>query len=289
MKMKNFNKRPIGIYEKALPDKMSWDTKLEAVKNAGFDFLEISIDESDEKIKRLDWSKEKLDEIREISKKKNVRISSMCLSAHRKFPFGSKNKNKREKAKQIMNKAITFADYLGIRIIQLVGYDVYYEESDEQTKKLFLEGLKEAVKLASRAQIILAIEIMDTELIGTIKRALKYIEHFKSPWLKIYPDLGNLTQWSKDPAQELEKGIEHIVEIHVKDSKPGVFRDVSLGEGTVNFEKLFTKLNDLNYNGPFLIEMWSNYNKEYDFDKSVTRIKKAKEWTEKKMKQGGIL
>ncbi len=284
--MNNFITRPIGIYEKALPSYMDWNTRLEAVKEAGFDFLEISIDESDERLERLDWSKEKLDEIRKILKKNDLRIPSMCLSGHRRFPFGSKDKKTRDKAREIMKKAIEFADYLGIRVIQLAGYDVYYEESDEETKKLFLEGLKEAVKLASRAQITLAIEIMDTELIGTIKRALKYVEHFNSPWLKIYPDLGNLTQWSQDPAQELEEGIEHIVAIHVKDTKPGVFKNVPFGEGTVDFVKLFNKLNNLNYEGPFLIEMWANNNKDYDFDKSVNEIKEAKKWTEDKMKQG---
>jgi L-ribulose-5-phosphate 3-epimerase/hexulose-6-phosphate isomerase len=286
--MKTFKKRPIGIYEKALPSKMDWETRLKAVKHAGFNFLEISIDESDERLSRLDWSQEKLDYIKAILKENKIRIPSMCLSGHRRFPFGSKNKDIREKAREIMYKAIEFADYLGIRVIQLAGYDVYYEESDAETRKLFLEGLEEAVQLASRAQIVLAIEIMDTELIGTIKRALKYVDHFNSPWLKIYPDLGNLSQWSKNPAKELEKGIEHIVAVHVKDTKPGVFKGVPFGEGTVNFVELFSKLNALNYNGSFLIEMWADNSKNLSFNESVEKIKRNKIWVEDKMKKAGI-
>ncbi|MGM0108976.1 hexulose-6-phosphate isomerase [Enterococcus sp. AZ172] len=44
----------IGLYEKALPSGWSWQERLDAVKELGFDFLEISIDESEERLARLD-------------------------------------------------------------------------------------------------------------------------------------------------------------------------------------------------------------------------------------------
>ena len=42
----------LGIYEKALPPDHTWQERLMAVKEAGFDFLELSIDESDERQSR---------------------------------------------------------------------------------------------------------------------------------------------------------------------------------------------------------------------------------------------
>ena len=50
--------RPIGIYEKALPKHYTWIEKLKFAKELGFDFVELSIDESDTRLARLDWSKE---------------------------------------------------------------------------------------------------------------------------------------------------------------------------------------------------------------------------------------
>ena len=44
---------PIGIYEKALPKSLTWEEKLIAAKLAGYDYVEISIDESDERLQRL--------------------------------------------------------------------------------------------------------------------------------------------------------------------------------------------------------------------------------------------
>ena len=48
----------LGIYEKAMPNDTTWLEKLTAAKNAGFDFVEISVDESDARQARLDWTQE---------------------------------------------------------------------------------------------------------------------------------------------------------------------------------------------------------------------------------------
>ena len=48
----------IGLYEKAMPKDLTWKEKLTAAKEAGYDFVEISIDETDEKLARLEWTKE---------------------------------------------------------------------------------------------------------------------------------------------------------------------------------------------------------------------------------------
>ena len=76
-------KNPIGIYEKALPKEMSWAQRFEAAGKAGYDFLEISVDETPERMARLDWSaRERLDFFR-TSRECGVPVPTMCLSGHR--------------------------------------------------------------------------------------------------------------------------------------------------------------------------------------------------------------
>lgn len=269
---------PIGIYEKAIPNKFDWDEKVYIAKKAGYDFIEISIDESDERLSRLDWSQEQRDKLKRILSENNFSINSMCLSGHRKYPFGSKNVDTRKKAFEIMDKAIKFAKDIGISNIQLAGYDVYYEKADEETERLFIEGLTYATRKASSASIMLSIEIMDTEFIGTITRCLKYIKLVNSPWLQIYPDFGNLSQWTGDANKELEKGMKHIVAIHLKDTLPGKFKCIPFGKGTVEFKKLFKKLDKLQFQGPFLVEMWADNTVENTLEESIEAIKNAKLW-----------
>ncbi|GFO85648.1 MULTISPECIES: L-ribulose-5-phosphate 3-epimerase [Anaerostipes] len=286
--MYDIKKNPLGIYEKAIPNDFSWKEKMQAAKAAGFDYIEISIDESDERLARLDWSDQEIDEIRSYMEETGIVIPTMCLSGHRRFPFGSKDEATREKAFEIMEKGIILAQKLGVRCIQLATYDVYYEESDEETKRRFLDGMKKSVEMASRAGVILAMEIMDTPFVGTILRAMHYIKEIPSPYFKIYPDMGNLTQFSNDVESEFELGIAQTAAIHVKETKPGVFKNVPFGEGTVRFTDIFKKLKELNYTGMFLIEMWADNSRKQTMEEAVKTIKDARLFVEDKMKKAGM-
>ena len=286
--MYDIKKNPLGIYEKAIPNDFSWKEKMQAAKAAGFDYIEISIDESDERLARLDWSDQEIDEIRSYMEETGIVIPTMCLSGHRRFPFGSKDEATREKAFEIMEKGIILAQKLGVRCIQLATYDVYYEESDEETKRRFLDGMKKSVEMASRAGVILAMEIMDTPFVGTILRAMHYIKEIPSRYFKIYPDMGNLTQFSNDVESEFELGIAQTAAIHVKETKPGVFKNVPFGEGTVRFTDIFKKLKELNYTGMFLIEMWADNSRKQTMEEAVKTIKDARLFVEDKMKKAGM-
>ncbi len=283
-KMYSLKKNAIGIYEKAIPNSYDWATKIKIAKMAGFDFIEMSVDESDERLNRLYWSKEQRSYLRNLLFENDMYINSICLSGHRRFPFGSKDKEKQARAYDIMDRCISLARDLGVRNIQLAGYDVYYEESDEKTLADFVKGLKYSADQAMKAGVMLSIEIMDTHLCGTISRTLKYIEDVDSKWLNIYPDIGNLSQWTNEPEKELELGFKYIVGLHLKDTKPGIFKNVPFGEGTVNFEKLFNKINELGFVGPYLIEMWAD-NAVFETEEEVVeRISAAKSWLSNKSK-----
>lgn len=47
----------LGIYENALPAHLTWPQRLAVAAGAGCQFVEISIDESDERVARLEWGR----------------------------------------------------------------------------------------------------------------------------------------------------------------------------------------------------------------------------------------
>ncbi|MFV2755588.1 xylulose 5-phosphate 3-epimerase, partial [Escherichia coli] len=49
---------PLGIYEKALHAGECWLERLQLAQTLGFDFVEMSVDETDERLSRLYWSRE---------------------------------------------------------------------------------------------------------------------------------------------------------------------------------------------------------------------------------------
>ena len=280
----------LGIYEKALPKGISWKERLALAKKLGFDYIEMSIDETDDRLLRLDWTDEQCLQLVKDMHETNVSIYSICLSGHRRMPFGSKNASKREIALHIMDKAIDLAHKLGVRNIQLAGYDVYYEEKTVASRNYFIENLKEAVAMAARKKITLSIEIMDDPFINSITKFLQIKEQILSPWLQVYPDLGNLSAWPEnDVAYELEKGISHICAIHLKDTLAvtnefgGKFKGIDFGEGCVDFKGCLATLKRLNYSGPFLIEMWSETSEQPEVE-----IQKAKDFLLPLLKEAGF-
>ena len=118
------NRYELGLYEKAMPGDLSWEEKLQLTKESGFDYLEMSVDESEEKLARLDWTEKERIQVIEAMIKTGVPIRSMCLSGHRRYPLGSRREEEQRRSLEIMEKAIDLACDLGIRIIQLAGYDV---------------------------------------------------------------------------------------------------------------------------------------------------------------------
>ena len=281
-------KHLLGIYEKALDPRDDWDQRLEKAKALGFDYVEISIDEADMRLERLYWSEKQIEQLRRSCYEAGIGINSMCLSGHRRFPFGSADPKTREKAKDIMLRAIDFAAAMGIRVIQLAGYDVYYEPSTQQSAERFLDSIQWAACAAAQKQVMLAMEIMDVPFMNSITKNAVYEAYIRSPWYRVYPDLGNLTAWPEnDVSHELSLGIGGIVAIHLKDtlpvtdSFPGKFKCVPFGSGCVDFSRDFALLESLNYCGPYMIEMWYA-----DGTDDMQEVAKAKSWLEARFEEG---
>jgi L-ribulose-5-phosphate 3-epimerase/hexulose-6-phosphate isomerase len=253
----------VGLYEKALPIDLTWPEKLAVTKELGFDFLEMSVDESDERRSRLDWDDDTIYTLRRHCEHYGVPLQSMCLSAHRKFPFGSACAETRDQAVLHMQKAITLAYKLGIRTIQLAGYDVYYEPANRETHQRFIEGMKLSAKMAEKAGVMLAVEIMDTEYLNALSKFEVLNREVNSPYFTAYPDVGNINGWNYDVCTELRLSKPHISQIHLKDTYAvkgdyrGQFRDLVIGEGDVDFDAIFTTLKEIECVVPLVIEMWA--------------------------------
>ncbi len=275
---------PIGIYEKALPYNISWYEQLTLAREAGFDFVEMSVDESDERLARLDWSPKEQAELREAMAVTGVPIITMCLSGHRKWALGSTSPEIRERGLDILCKAVRFCANTGIRTIQLAGYYVYYEPHVSGTLERYRDGLAQGLEWASRACVMLALENVDGNDVDSITKAMRFVEYFNSPWFQVYPDVGNLGEHGLDVNMELERGCGHLVGIHVKDTRPGQPRRVPFGQGIVPFVDAFHKLAEMRYVGPVMLEMWND-----DSPDALRIICESREWVIQRMIEGGLV
>lgn len=257
-------KMPVGLYEKALPVALSWEERLAAAGRAGYDFVEISIDESDERLARLDWPAAERAALRYAIANSGVRIMTMCLSGHRKYPLGSHEPGIRQQGQDILYKAIEFAGDIGLRVVQVMGYDVFYETSDEETRANFIEGLQLGARWAGQAGVMLGLENLDTPFVENLGTALAIIREIDSPWLRLYPDIGNLAAAGYSPPDELTLARDQVLGIHVKDALPRVIRGVPFGEGIVPFRETFRALAETGFWGILGVEIWGQMHSDQD-------------------------
>lgn len=252
----------LGLYEKAMPGTMTIGDKLECAKECGYDYVELSVDETDEKLARLDWTKEERLALVTEMYRVGLPLRSMCLSGHRKYPFGAKDPEVRKRGMEIMEKAIDLADDLGIRTIQLAGYDAYYEKDQwEGSRQAFLENLTKATEMAAAKGISMGFETMETPFMNTVWKSMFYVNHIDNPWLGVYPDCGNLTNAAvadgSSVTDDLYSGRGHVIAMHLKATKPGLFRDMVFDDPTshVDFEADIARAWSLGVRR-YVTEMW---------------------------------
>ena len=259
---------PVGIYEKALLVD-SWTERLQLARQLGYDYVDISIDESEERLARLTWSGSERAVLRQAIADTGVPILTMCLSAHRKYPLGSASPETRRRGAEILCKAIEFAYDIGIHVVQVMGYDVFYEPSNPDTEARFIEGLCTGVHRAAELGVMLGLENVDRPIAESIIRGLRIVKAVNSPWFQLYPDMANLAAAGYYPPTELRLAAGHLVGLHVKDAKPGVIRGVTLGQGIVPLSETFQALAEIGFWGLLGVEMWANMDSTGDPLKAV--------------------
>ena len=97
-----------GLYEKALPRDLALSEKLRIAKDLGFDYFELSTDESEEFQARVTSDKSEIIEIRKAIEAYDMPIMTMCLSGTRNCPIGSENPELATKGMKLTRDAIHF-------------------------------------------------------------------------------------------------------------------------------------------------------------------------------------
>lgn len=260
-------KYKIGLYEKAMRDTLTWREKLECAKRCGYDYLEISIDATQEKINRIYMNREERRELVDTMFEVGLPIRSMSVSALTKYALGDLSEDIRKKAMNIMENSIRLAADLGVRTVMIPGYDVYFGESTVETKKYFLDNIRCLARIAAREGVLLGFETMENEFMNTTAKGAKYTSMVDSPYLKIYPDSGNITNAAvihrHDVCEDISLGKGNMIALHLKETTPGVFREVPFFTGHVEFERIISAAWDLGVRR-YVTELWDVGNADWE-------------------------
>ncbi len=258
--MRNFD-YPFVLYEKAVMPGV-WARMFDDASSAGFDGFEISVDESDSRLARLDWSDKQCLEVVAAARDAGVRLQSLCFSGQRRFPMGSSDPVLEKKSLQLMRQCIVMCQNLGVRVLQVAGFDVYYEPSTPDTYRRYADNLGKMACIAEQHGVTLAIEPVELG-VTSVTMALDIVNQVRSPFVQIYPDIANMAALGMDYAPQMEQGIGHIVEVHVRDALPGHYYGVDIGTGIIDFVAMFRLFDRLELCCPLTLEMWNLENEHY--------------------------
>lgn len=269
----------IGLYEKAMPNALTLREKLQCTKDCGYDYLELSIDATEEKIARVYQSQQERAAMVHAMQQIGVRIDSFCVSALTKYALGDPDVAKRMRGMDILQHAIVLAYDLGVRLLMIPGYDVYYGTSTAQTKAHYVENLRMATAFAAQYGVVLAFETMENDFMNTTQKAMEYVRLVQSPYLQVYPDCGNITNAvGQAVCDDLRTGAGHMVALHLKETLPNRFRETPYGTGHVNFAAVIATAWQLGIR-KYVTELWDTGKQDWQADilDANTRMRKILE------------
>ncbi|MFO7637255.1 MAG: sugar phosphate isomerase/epimerase family protein [Clostridia bacterium] len=154
---------------------------------------------------------------------------------------------------ELFKKRMDFAVAAGAGIVNTAEGNIQSRDDEES----FFRNMKELAAYAKERGLLIALETHGG-ILGTAKRCIETLDRIGSEHVKINYDPANLIYFEgKDPETDILEAVDHIGHMHIKDQLEGkgVWNFPAIGEGTINFRKLFIILAENGYAGPLSFEI----------------------------------
>jgi L-ribulose-5-phosphate 3-epimerase len=233
-----------------LPEGMTVLEKFEVAKRAGFEGVEPNTLNSVDEVRAY----------REAAEKTGLMITSIMNSDHWKYPLSDHDPEVVKRCIDGLKTSIRNAHDLGAGAVLLVPgvvtadvrYADVYRRSQEQIRKL--------LPLASELKVIIAIENVGNRFLLSPLEMARYIDEFKSPWIRSYFDIGNVVSigFPQDWIRTLGK---RLCRVHIKRFEPGTdhprFDPKDRRTQGINWPDVHKALTEVDYSGWITAEVKS--------------------------------
>ncbi len=249
-----------GVNVGIIPEGVSFEDGLKIIKEAGFESVELNVDE---KVISLESEEKQVKKVKEKVESVGLEISSLLAGQFWKYPLTSGNPEIRKKGEEILIKSLKICNWLGTDALlvvpgvvgtdwmesERVRYDIAYERS--------FESIKKCVSVAEDMGVCICVENVWNKFLLSPIEMKNFVESFNSEFVKVYFDVGNvlISGYPEDWIRILGKLIKRV---HLKDFKKSVgningFCD--LLEGDVNWPEVIKALKEIGYDGYLTAEL----------------------------------
>jgi L-ribulose-5-phosphate 3-epimerase len=196
---------------------------------------------------------------KKASEETGVKIHSVMNAAHWRSPLSSGDPEVVNKSVAGMETSLKNAVLWGAGAVLLVPAVVdaktSYQDAWTRSQKVIKERL--LPKYQEQKVIIAVEEVWNKFLLSPLEMA-KYVDEFKSDWVKAYMDVGNIVFYGfpQDWIRTLGK---RIVRVHLKDfsldRSKGTFAWKNLGEGDIDWPAVRQAFADIGFAGYMTTEL----------------------------------
>ena len=109
-----------GINQWCYPEGTPIEKVFEYSRNAGFDAVELNLNDAGDEGITLESTKQQVEEIALLASKYQLQLRSLSTSLLWKTPLSSPDENVREQGIQVVEKMLEIASYIGIDTILVV-------------------------------------------------------------------------------------------------------------------------------------------------------------------------
>lgn len=226
------------------PKEMSYLDRFKLALDAGFEGVEAqTITEPKE-----------ADEIKEASIKTKIPIHSVMNMGHWEWPLSSPNADDVAKSMQRMEASLRNAKLWGADAVLLVPAVVRPDTTYTQAWQRSQLQIKKLIPLAQELGVLIAIEEVWNKFLLSAPDMVRYVDEFKSPWVKAYCDVGNMVFYGY-PQEWIRELGTRIVKFHLKDFDTRKREFVPLLEGSIDWKEVRKAIGDIGYNGFLTVEL----------------------------------
>ncbi len=225
-----------------------WENEFEIASRLNLQFIEFIFDYNEYELNPL-FYKLGINKITSIIEKTSVGVRSVCADFLMESPLHSKNPALVEQSQLVISKLLSNLATLGVKdlVIPCVDQSSLVDEDDFNR---FINNIQPIIELASKYDINLSLE---TDLNPIVFGQLLDLLPFRN--VTVNYDTGNSASLGFNPIEEFSAYGKRISDIHIKDRKLNS-GSVFLGTGDVRFDLFFEALKSINYNSPFILQVF---------------------------------
>jgi hexulose-6-phosphate isomerase len=242
-----------GITALNFPQAMPLSERFLSAKNAGFDGVEIPVGGE----LTLTSTPDDVKRVAESARKAGVTVVSLWVAAPlSQTPLNHADPAVRAKGVEAIQKCLEFARILNCGALLLVpgrlGTGARFQFGYEDTWNRVSAELRKVIADAQRARVILTPENVWNRFLVSPLEMRSFVDQFRSPWLGVHFDIGNVMQFGYPQDWILTLG-QRIKRVHAKDYKLSTRaeqgRFVDLLEGDVDWKEVMAALKKVGYSG----------------------------------------